>query len=210
MVVIKVSRKGNNVYVHFDNDQQMAIPYDVFLKNYLSVNDVISEKIISELEIKVELYKIKQSSFRYLSGRNHSKYELQRKLLKKNYKRTLIESVLHDLERQQLINDVEFANLYFSSQLRKKWGLLKIKADLFKKGVNREIIEETIRRHEDDNVFLESAKAVATKKYSLLLKRNLNNNKINQKIYQFLMSRGFTSNIIIETIKHLELENRDV
>ena len=210
MVVNEVRRKGNNVYVLFNNDKKMAIPYDVFLKNYLSIDDIVTEKIISELEVKVELYRIKQSSFRYLSGRNHSKYELKIKLLKKKYNRALIESVLQDLERQQLINDVEFSNLYFRSQLRKKRGLLRIKAELFKKGINREIVEETVRGHEDDDNFLESAKAVAGKKYNILSKRNLNNKQINQKIYHFLISRGFTSNIIVETMKHLELENRDV
>jgi regulatory protein len=209
MVVTELRRKGNYVYVNFDNDGKLTIPYDVFLKNYLSVDEEISEKKLKELELNVELYKIKQSSYRYLSGRNHSKYELKMKLLKKKYSKSLVGQVLNDLERQHLINDEDFARDYFNSQLRKSRGLLKIKSELFKKGVNREIIEKTSNDHGDAFVFLESAKSIAEKKYSILIKRNISDRKMEQKIYQFLASRGFTSDIIRETMNYLELENRN-
>jgi regulatory protein len=209
MVVTELRRKGNYVYVNFDNDGKLTIPYDVFLKNYLSVGEEISEKRLKDLEVNVELYKIKQSSYRYLSGRNHSKYELKIKLLKKKYSKPLVSQVLIDLERQHLINDEDFARDYFNSQLRRSRGLLKIKSELFKKGVDREIIEKTSNDHGDVLVFLESAKCLADKKYSILIKRNISDKKMEQKIYQFLAGRGFTSDIIRETMNYLELENRN-
>ena len=210
MVVRELRRKGNNVYVSFSENKELIIPYDVFLKNYLSVEDEISDKEIRDIELKVEIYRIKQSSFRYLSGRNHSRYELQVKLMKKKYRKDLINEVLDDLERQQLLSDVEFAKLYFKALQRRKRGLLKIKSDLYKKGVSREIIEETLSGHQEDEIFLESALIIAQKKYNILIKRQVNNSKINQKIFQFLASRGFTSNIIIETLKKIENENQEV
>lgn len=209
MVVKEVRRRGNNVFVSFNENKELIIPYDVFLKNYLSVEDEISDKEIKDIELKVEIYKIKQSSFRYLSGRNHSRYELQVKLMKKKYQKDLIQDVLNDLERQQLLSDSEFAKSYFSAQQRRKRGLLKIKSDLYKKGVSREIIEETLSGHQDDEIFIESAMIMAQKKYNVLVKREIKKSKINQKIFQFLASRGFTSNIIIESIKKIELENRE-
>lgn len=209
MVVKEVRRRGNNVFVSFNENKELIIPYDLFLKNYLSVEDEISDKEIKDIELKVEIYKIKQSSFRYLSGRNHSRYELQVKLMKKKYQNDLIHEVLNDLERQQFLSDSEFAKSYFSAQQRRKRGLLKIKSDLYKKGVSREIIEETLSGHQDDEIFLESAIIMAQKKYNILVKREIKESKINQKIFQFLASRGFTSNIIIESIKKIELENRE-
>lgn len=205
MIVTEVRRKGNKVIVNFDNDDQIIIPYEVFVHNYLSKNDELSEKKKAELENKVELYKIKQSSYRYLSGRNHSKYEIRMKLLKKQYDKTLISTVLNDLERQNLINDEVFAKEYFNSLVRKRKGLFKIKSDLSKKGVNREIIELTVNQNSDDILFLDSAIILSAKKLELLKKRDFSEDKIKQKIYQFLVSRGFTSDIIRETINKLEL-----
>ena len=53
----------------------------------------------------------------------------------------MISIIIDDLERQHLINEEVFASEYFNSLLRKKKGLLKIRNDLARKGVKREIIE---------------------------------------------------------------------
>lgn len=209
MIVRDVVKKGRSVYVKFDNDEQLVIPYDLFVHNYLVKNDEISVKQKNDLQLKIELYKIKQSSLRYLSGRNHSKYELYLKLIKKKYSKNLVNQILNDLEGQKLINDKDFANDYFSLQVRKKSGILKIKADLFKKGVKREIIDFVVNEQNEESVFLESAKLLCERKYHLLKKRNLDNNQVKQRIYQYLSGRGFTANIIFKVINQLEFENND-
>ena len=207
MIVTELKRKGNNVLVSFNEGENISIPYDIFLKNYLHIDDEISEKQKAIIEVDSTLYRIKQSSFRYLSGRNHSKYELKLKLQKKNYDLSLIMKVIDDLERQGFIDDELFANDYYSAQLRRKRGLLQIKANLGKKGVRREIIESVAAKLNNDEIFIANAKIIAEKKVMLLKKRNLEQAIIKQKVFQFLSSRGFTTNIIMETIKQLEINN---
>lgn len=207
MIVKERVRKGNTVIVTLDNNEKLLIPYDVFLKYYFSVDDEISEKQKVEIETESSLYRIKQSSFRYLSGRNHSKYELKVKLQKKQYEISLIQKVLIDLEKQGFLNDEEFAHNYYNVQLNKKRGLLQIKANLSKKGISREIIESISNKLNDDDKFILNAKEIAEKKKKLLLKRKLDDKVIKQKIFQFLASRGFTTNIIMETFKQMELDN---
>jgi len=205
MVVSDVIRKRSKVTVKFDNDDEIIIPYDVYLKKYLSKNDIVTKKELKELEQEIEIYLIKQSSFRYLSGRNHSKKELELKLFKKNYNRSLVNSVINDLERQNLVNDENFAEEFFIAQQKRKRGLLKIKAELFKKGINREIIDFVSSKHHEDSIFWESAKLVAAKKYISLKKRNIESRKIKEKMYRFLSGRGFSPEIVQETIKGLEI-----
>lgn len=206
MRVTEVRKKGNNVYVKFDNLDELVVPYEVFVHNYIVKNDEITDRRKLELEKIIELFKIKQSSFRYLSGRNHSRYELYLKLLKKKYNKQFIVNTLDELEKTKLIDDSEFAKDYFSIQIKKKKGLLKIKADLFKKGVNREIIEEVVINSADEIKFLESAKLLAERKLEQLQKRDLEKNKIKQKIFQYLAGRGFTTDIISKILNQLELE----
>ena len=117
MRIIDVVKKRSKVTVFLDNDESLIIPYDLFLKNTLFVDDELTEEQKRSLEEKIELYKIKQSSFIYLSGRNHSKYELKLKLLKKCYNKDLIDITLSDLERLNYLNDKEFAKQYFESKL---------------------------------------------------------------------------------------------
>jgi regulatory protein len=140
-----------------------------------------------------------------LSGRNHSRYELYLKLLKKNYNKQLVLTTLNELEQNKFIDDREFAKDYLSIQLKKKRGLLKIKADLFKKGVKREIIEEVLSNSENETVFLKSAKTLAERKLEQLKKRNIEKIKIKQKIFQYLAGRGFTTDLISKVLKNLEI-----
>lgn len=207
MIVSELKRKGNNVFVRFNNDDIISVPYDVFLKNYLHVEDVVSEKQINNIVEESTIYRIRQSSFRYLTGRNHSKYELKIKLQKKQYNIALILKVIKDLEQQGFIDDEKFANEYYNSQLRRKKGPLQIRANLGKKGVSRDIIEAVISNREDDKLYLNNALIIAEKKAALLKKRNLDSTKIKQKLFQFLASRGFTTNIIFATIERLELSS---
>lgn len=206
MRVTEVRKKGNNVYVNFDNLDELIVPYEVFVHNYIVKNDEISNERKLELEKIIELFKIKQSSFRYLSGRNHSRYELYLKLLKKKYNKQFIINTLDELEKTKLVDDGEFAKDYFSLQIKKKKGLLKIKADLFKKGVKREIIEEIVNNSENETEFLNSAKLLAERKLEQLQKRSLEKIKIKQKIFQYLAGRGFTTDIISRILNQLEFE----
>lgn len=206
MVVSEVIRKRNKVTIKFDDSTELIVPYDIYLKKYLSQNDVITKKELEELKKEIEIYLIKQSSFRYLTGRNHSKYELKLKLLKKDYKKSLVKTIIDDLERQNLLNDEHFAEEFFISQQKRKRGFLKIKSELFRKGISRGIIENVSNNHKDDTIFLESAKLIAAKKYQSLVKRNIEDRSIIEKMYRFLLGRGFSPEIVKKIIKEVEMD----
>ena len=207
MIVSNVKKIRSNVEVIFENEDFVLVPYEIYLKNFFSKGDFLTNEKIDKLKNQIEIYKITQSSLRYLSGRNHSKYELKIKLQKKQYNIEKINEVLSKLENQNFLNDEEFAKNFYKNQLRKKRGVLKIKADLYKKGVNRNLIEKIIRENINTEDFIESAKILANKKINMLKKRDIPEVKIKQKVFQFLASRGFTSEVINKTLKIVEMED---
>jgi len=206
LIVSNVKKKGNTVYIILGNDEKISVPYEVFLKHYIKRNDKITKIKLNEIENDASNYRIKQSCLRYLSGRNHSKYELQLKLLRKNYDKSQIDGVLNNFEKQGLIDDEEFSKLYFTSQIRKKRGQLKIKSDLIKKGIDRNTIEKISSGIYNEDAFIKNAFVLANNKCNQLLNRNIEPNKIKEKVYQFLAGRGFTGDIISKTMKQLNLE----
>ncbi len=206
MIVTKVVKKRSKVTVYFDNEESLVIPYELFLKNTLFVDDVLTEEEINKLNDKVEVYKIKQSSFVYLSGRNHSKYELKLKLLKKSYNKHLINFVLSDLQRLNYLDDREFAKQYINAKLKKKKGIRLIKLELSKKGVRREIIEEVSAKFLDDPRMKEAAKFLSEKKLKVLQRKDQTNLQIKQKLFSFLSNKGFTTEIVKEAINNLKLD----
>ena len=206
MRIIDVVKKRSKVTVFLDNDESLIIPYDLFLKNTLFVDDELTEEQKRSLEEKIELYKIKQSSFIYLSGRNHSKYELKIKLLKKCYNKDLIDITLSDLERLNYLNDKEFAKHYFERKLKKKKGINLIKSELGKKGVRRDIVEEIALKYYNDPRLKESVKYLTKKKLENLSRKKQTTVQVKQKLFQFLLNKGFSTDLIKESINELNLQ----
>ena len=206
MKVTNVAKKKNKVIVSFDKEDDLIFPYDLFLENTLFKNDNVSEKDRETYSNKIQLYLIKQSSFRYLSGRNHSKLELKLKLLKKYYNKELIDSTLSELEQLNLLDDENYALNYFKIRLKKKKGIRLIKAELSKKGVEREIIEKISTQFLDDPILEKSALIISEKKLQILKRKSLSKMQLKQKVFQFLASKGFSTEIIKLTIDKLKFD----
>jgi len=206
MIVTNVVKKKNKVIISFSAGDDLIFPYDLFLKNTLFEDDEVTEKEREILSNEIQLYLIKQKSFRYLSGRNHSKFELKLKLLKKKYNKELIKVVLSELERLKYIDDKVFATYYFKIKLRRKKGIRLIQAELSRKGVRREIIEEVSLNFVDDPILEKSAFTISVKKLQVLKRKELNKSQLKQKVFQFLISKGYSTEIIKITIDKLEFE----
>ncbi|MEE9431672.1 MAG: regulatory protein RecX [Melioribacteraceae bacterium] len=206
MTVTNVTKKKNKVIVSFDEDEDLIFPYELFLKNTLFEDDEVTEKERETYSNEIQLYLIKQNSFRYLSGRNHSKFELKVKLLKKKYNKELIEVILNELEDLKYLDDKEFANYYFKIKLKRKKGVRLIQAELSKKGVRREIIEEVSLDFIDDPILEKSALIISEKKLLVLKRKDLSKSQLRQKVFQFLMRKGYSTEIIKSTIDKLKFE----
>ena len=205
MILIQITKKGNSVNLIFDNEEIIKVPYELYVQLALYKNDQITEAQLSKLNKKIELYKIKQSSFRYLLGRNHSKNELKLKLIKKGFEIDLIDIVIEDLERIEFLNDKDFTYQFYKTSLKKKKGIRKIKSELFRKGVERTIIEEVGINFLEDPVLLESAISLSSRKLNSIKYKNYSTTQLKQKVFSFLSQRGFSSDIIKESLTQLEI-----
>ena len=179
------------------------------IANLISTGDEILEDEKSKIEKEVEIYHIRQSSFRYLSGRSHSRFELKTKLLKKNYNKDIIETVLNDLNKSGFINDEQFAADYLRSRLAKKNGPLKIKAELIKKGVGREAIDSAFDGEYDEKNAVETGREIAQKKYSILKNRGIEIKKIKQKLFVYLSGKGYPPNIVNQIMNNMEFNDEE-
>ena len=203
MRIVSVEKKGNNVLVEFDDKEKITIPFDVYLNNSLYLNCELSSVQLERIKIDSEKYLIKENSFRYLSNRNHSKLELAQKLRKKKYRKELIDEIILELTEKDYLNDERFANEYFNAKLKRNIGPRKIKAGLYQKGVDREVIELVEVNNFDDQILFENATKVALKKYNQLKVRQIDQIKIKQKLYSFLISKGYSSDIINKVLQNL-------
>ncbi len=84
-----------------------------------------------------------------LSLREHSRFELERKLLRR-FDEVLVQQVLQNLEQQGLQSDERFAEQYAYSRRNKGYGPLRIRAELRERGIAEELIATWLEDDEQD------------------------------------------------------------
>ncbi len=206
MRIQSLTKKNNYVTVSFDNDEKIRLHYEVAVQCGLRKNDEISDQRLNEIKKEEELFSLKNSALRIISRRPHSSFELKVKLQKKGFNKNDIQPIINDFLEKEYLNDRDFAFRFAEEALRKKKGLMKIKGDLISKGIRREIIDEVIANLEDNESLTINAKVLAEKKLSSLKRKDVEYIKLKQKLYAYLNSKGYNSQIIREVIEELLTE----
>ncbi|HID44745.1 MAG TPA: regulatory protein RecX [Chromatiaceae bacterium] len=122
-----------------------------------------------------------------LSLREHSRFELERKLLRR-HEQAMVQQVLQNLAQQGLQSDERFAEQYVYSRRNKGYGPLRIRAELREKGVAEDLISIWLDDPEQDWYAL--MLATAEKKFG---GQPPADRKEMAKRGRFLSSRGFPS-----------------
>ena len=101
--------------------------------------------------------------------------------------------ILDSLKSERLVDDLRFAKAFANDKARfSAWGPLKIRAELVRKRIKSALIKEAVQ-NVDPNVWKEGLLKCAVSKsrnIDLIGEENWNNR---QKLFRFLISRGFSS-----------------
>ena len=126
-----------------------------------------------------------------VSRREHSRYELMQKLIKR-FPETMpiIEEALDKLVLNNILDDERFAEMYLNARARKGFGPKKIEMELYSKKVDSMHIGHAIEAYES---WTENAANELKKKFKGIEPADYKS-KMKQK--QFLFNRGFSTQII--------------
>jgi len=121
-----------------------------------------------------------------------TKKQLEDKLISRGHNAENIKKVLDLLQEYDLINDEIYAKNYIISKLSKE-GKEKISFELSLKGIPKDIIESKFMelKEENEEIFLNSLMKAAEKKYKELVLRESDSRKIREKLYSYLVRKGF-------------------
>ena len=128
---------------------------------------------------------------KYLSIREHSKLELQNKLSQKGYDLSDIKECINEFSSKDVQSDIRFTEEFIRSKLKKNKGPRLISSELVTRGIPDSIIHKKI----SEISYHEWCKAAF-----LALNKKLNGSIVSiehkDKIYSFLISRGFDHKMI--------------
>ena len=129
----------------------------------------------------------------YLLGvRMYSTAELRKKMLAKEYPFPEVRAVLEDFTRKGYLNDALYAENLCSALSARGDGKRKIAGKLRSKGIDPELMDEALRKLEDDLPEEEAAWQALRKKRSALLREN-DEQKRREKALRHLAGHGFSA-----------------
>ena len=126
-----------------------------------------------------------------LARREHSQYELHRKLKSQGYTDNLILDVLRELAQESLQSDARFTENYLRMRVNRGYGPLRIRAELRERGITEDIISQFL--NENDKTWVTLAEQVLIKKFGKTLSKDF---KARAKQLRFLQYRGFNFSYI--------------
>jgi len=201
---ITVQKKNSDRYSLF-HEKQFLIGISRKTKHDFSIKEgvILTPSLFRELQGAEDMVAIRESCFSYLSRRDHSSFELKQKISKKGYRESDIEQVIQNLSNGGYLNDESFASKFVEEKTElNQWGPKKIRAHLFKKGINRSIINKVLSNKTD---YLQQEQIcvdlVMKRKRHFLREEDAFKRK--QKIYRYLAGRGFSGSVIKKSLPRI-------
>ena len=192
-------RNKERVNIYLDGEYAFAISVELVYKENLKVKDEVDTEKLKSVADKEAYIRCKNSALKIIERSYKTEKEVREKLLMKGYEERHIENSIQFLKEYKFLNDEYYAEAFIRDKLSSK-GSARIKQDLIKKGISQEIIEEKIEGI-DKSSEKETAKELAEKKLRVIRKSESDTYKISGKLYRFLISKGYTYDIVKEVVK---------
>jgi regulatory protein len=187
--------------IFLDGEFAFGLDEEVLYKYGLKIGEELDQKKIDQIlesEVKKES---KDAALKFLSYRMRSEKEVRDKLRKKEFAQDIIDEVIGDLKRVNLLDDYEFTSAWIRDRISNKpRGKTLLKQELWKKGIKDETIEKVLKEYfEDEEEELNLAKNLLEKRKKRY--ENLDKNIAKRRMMSFLLRRGFSYEIVKQALK---------
>jgi regulatory protein len=145
---------------------------------------------------------IKTICLKLLAQREHGRNELFNKLTKKGFCPSDIQPVLMELEQMDLQSDQRFIESYVRQRLQKGYGVIAIRYELAKKGINFALKSDDILLTMTDDGWFSLLTQVYTKKYGEILPITYQEWL---KRRRFLIQRGFSASQLAQFVSESQI-----
>ena len=142
--------KQDKIHISVDGEYSFTVDETYFLSMGIWNGKDVDEYELEEIKQIVNVRRAYNYAVNLLSRRDHSERELMTKLTQKGYSDGA-EEAIRKLRDGGYVSDERFARLYVRElQTFKKYGKRRIEQELYRKGVDREIIREVLEETDFD------------------------------------------------------------
>lgn len=191
---IEQLEKGRRRLV-FETGERLVL-YKGEIRSYdLSEGQDISETLYQELLFDVLGKRATKRAMHLLEKQDRTEYQLREKLRQNEYPKEAVEQAITYVKSYHYIDDLRYACSYVRYQKEKKSNR-RLQQDLQKKGVAKEFIEQALLEEGNEDETDAIQRLLEKKGYTPEMPREQAN-----KIYQFLLRRGYKSSDILYVMR---------
>lgn len=203
MEITKVQALTKQKYrIFLDGESAFAVYKGELSRYHLEEGAVLPPEVYEELVNRVLKKRATLRAMHILERTDKTEAQLRRKLEESEYPKEAVESAIAYVTSYGYLDDRRYAEHYIEWKKQGK-GKARLKMELVQKGISREIIEEVL----ESTDFGETKEMI---RQIILKKRKTDipmNEKEKQRLYGFLMRKGFSSSDILAVMREEEWRN---
>lgn len=203
MEITKIQALTKQKYrIFLDGESAFAVYKGELSHYHLEEGAVLPPEVYEELVNRVLKKRATLRAMHILERTDKTEAQLRRKLEESEYPKEAVESAIAYVTSYGYLDDRRYAEHYIEWKKQGK-GKARLKMELVQKGISREIIEEVL----ESTDFGETREMI---RQIILKKRKTDipmNEKEKQRLYGFLMRKGFSSSDILAVMREEEWRN---
>ena len=203
MEITKIQALTKQKYrIFLDGESAFAVYKGELSRYHLEEGAVLPPEVYEELVNRVLKKRATLRAMHILERTDKTEAQLRRKLEESEYPKEAVESAIAYVTSYGYLDDRRYAEHYIEWKKQGK-GKARLKMELVQKGISREIIEEVLEST-DFGATREMIRQIILKKRKTDIPMN---EKEKQRLYGFLMRKGFSSSDILAVMREEEWRN---
>ena len=195
MKIIKYEKIGNNKYrIYLDNGEVVDTYDEIILKHDLLLKSELTTELYTQIMKETSIVELYHTCVKYISIRIRSTKEIKDYLMKKKISEEDINEVIKRLKEKHLLNDEYFTECFIKDKLNfTHMGEYRIINELKKHNIS----SDTINKYSylwDNNIMIPKIEKLVDKQ--IASNHKLDNYKLRNKIYNYLLNQGYSSQTI--------------
>ncbi len=187
-VIASLRKERGKMCVTLESGQELQVPLSLFHERPLAPGQALDLEAYDQWLLLRQYRHALDRAVGYLAARARSRRELESRLLRCGYRPATVEMVLYKLQRENLLDDADFARQWVEARSGRTLGKRRIAQELQRKGVSRAQTEAALSAV-DEEAEAEACRRAAEKLASRYGREEPR--QAVQKLTQALVRRGF-------------------
>ena len=197
---IEEQKKKGRFNIFLDGEFAFGLYKETIYDFGLRVKDDLTEDKINEIKCYDEINFGKKVAIRFLNYKQRTEKEVHGKLKSHKLSEESINKIMIFLKEFKFVNDENYAKLFVESKkILKPEGRRTVRMKLAQKGINKDLSERSVSENYSEEEEFIKAKELFDKYRKKVRGKNEADKK--QKCYRFLLSKGFSYDLIRDVMR---------